>query len=493
MNGYEKFFGFTEPPFSLSVNTRFRFASASHDAALAQVTYALERREPVVVVTGDIGMGKTLLCRTVVERLPRKTFLSIINDPLLDRDELLKRILEDFGVISANGAEAVHTSRHELVHALEKFLGSLAQIDAHAVVIVDEAQHVQPDVLEQIRLLANIHDERGTLLQIVLVGQPDLQALLARPELQQLRQRVTRSVNLNALTDEEVRQYIAHRLVVAREAQTASLIPGAHDLARAIAEWDESHRPATFDEEAMTAVARQTRGVPRLVNLLCDRALETAYAQRSRTVQVQMVDTAADALHLSVPLTTAPPDALPGIDMAATNLPGGAPGRSHRRRYVAAAAVVVIAGGIVWLGGRTVGHIGDAGRRAVDGQPPQPLSRGNPPAPAPSVRPTPPAGAAPQPAEPPISPTATRQPPATVETAAGQGYEIVVASFHTEARATDVAAQLAAFGQRVRQRAIGGWQQVVAGPFPSKEAADEAQRDLERRGFTGTHVVRESR
>src|SRR5262245_64214822 len=117
-SGYEQFFGFSEPPFSLAVNTRFRFESVSHRAALAQVSYALERREPIVVVTGEIGMGKTLLCRTVVESLPRRTFLSVIDDPMLERDDLLKRILEDFGVISSAGAVVVQATRHELVHAL---------------------------------------------------------------------------------------------------------------------------------------------------------------------------------------------------------------------------------------------------------------------------------------------------------------------------------------------------------------------------------------
>src|SRR5579864_808279 len=294
-NGYEQFFGFTEPPFSLAANQRFRFASASHEAALSQVTYAVERREPVLVVTGDIGMGKTLLCRTVVERLPRKTFLSVIHDPLLGRDDFLKRILQDFGVISTGNPGALDPSRHELVHALERFLASLAPLEAHAVVIVDEAQHVQPEVLEQIRLVANVSDDRGTLLQIMLVGQPDLQTLLASPELLQLRQRVARFVSLDALTDAEVSQYISHRLVVACQTETDSSMPGAHDLARAIAEWD---LPVTFTPDAVETVSRLSHGVPRLVNLLCDRSLESAYAKHSTTVHASDINAAAAVLQL---------------------------------------------------------------------------------------------------------------------------------------------------------------------------------------------------
>src|SRR5690349_11309966 len=241
-HGYEQFFGFAEPPFSLSANPRFRFASAGHEEALSEVTYGLERREPIIVVTGDIGMGKTLLCRTVLERLPRKTFLSVITDPLLGRDDFLKRILEDFGIIAAERAATLEASRHDLTQAMETFLLSLAQLDAHAVVVIDEAQHLQPEVLEQIRLVANAQDTRGTLLQIVLVGQPSLRTLLEKSELRQVRQRVSRFVSVNALTDGEVRQYIAHRLTVARQPKANSGLAGANDLAREMARWNESRQ-----------------------------------------------------------------------------------------------------------------------------------------------------------------------------------------------------------------------------------------------------------
>src|SRR5580693_716891 len=119
--GYERFFGLNETPFSLAPNPRFLFESASHAAALAQVTYALERREPLVVITGEIGTGKTLLCRTVLQRLPFKTFLSVIEDPLLECDDLLKQLLQDFGVISKDRTKLAETSRHELVQALRAF------------------------------------------------------------------------------------------------------------------------------------------------------------------------------------------------------------------------------------------------------------------------------------------------------------------------------------------------------------------------------------
>src|SRR3954468_11061045 len=114
--GYEQFFGLTEPPFSLAPNPRYRFESASHTTALQQLAYAIDRREPLIVVTGEIGTGKTLLCRTVLQRLDRRTFVSVINDPLLDRDDLLKQMLQDFGIMSTDRAAMPATSRHDLVH-----------------------------------------------------------------------------------------------------------------------------------------------------------------------------------------------------------------------------------------------------------------------------------------------------------------------------------------------------------------------------------------
>ena len=172
VESYERFFGLNEPPFSLTPNPRFVYESASHAAALAQVAYSIERREPLVVITGEIGAGKTLLCRTVIQRIQRKTFLSVINDPQLERDDLLKQLLEDFGVISKDRRNLTQTSRHELFNTLQTFLGSLVPLQAHAVVVIDEAQHLQPDVLEQIRLLSNIDDARARCCRSSSSGRP---------------------------------------------------------------------------------------------------------------------------------------------------------------------------------------------------------------------------------------------------------------------------------------------------------------------------------
>jgi general secretion pathway protein A len=475
-NGYEQFFGFAEPPFSLSANPRFRFASAGHEQALAEVTYGLERREPVIVVTGDIGMGKTLLCRTVLQRLPRKTFLSVISDPLLGRDDFLKRILEDFGIIAAVNSATLQASRHDLTQAMATFLLSLAQLDAHAVVIIDEAQHLQPEVLEQIRLVANAHDTRGTLLQIVLVGQSSLQTLLGKPELRQVRQRVTRCVSVNALTDGEVKQYIAHRLAVARQPEAHSRLAGADVLAREIGRWNEARQPVTFSDQAIDAVARLSRGTPRVVNLLCDRALEAACADQSRTVDAEAIQGAARSLQLA--------DA--GAD---TNEPAPTSRASRTLRYAVGIAALVLVGAIVWLGSRELDRGGSV-RRLTSVITPSPPAAGTTPSPPAPV-------ASSFPAQIDAGPRASAErpnPSAAAATAeASDGFEIVVASFRTEGRATEVVEQLTNAGQSVRQRSIGGWQQVVAGPFALRTAAEDAQRLLERDGFAGTQIVSSAR
>src|SRR3954469_2242949 len=248
MVGYEQFFGLTDAPFSLAPNPRYLYESASHAAALQQLAYAIERREPLIVMTGEIGTGKTLLARTVVQRLGRQTFVSVINNPLLERDDLLRQMLQDFGVVSTDRSTAPAASRHDLVHALEDFLASLIQLNARAVVIVDEAQHVRPDVLEQIRLLANVDTPGGTMLQIILIGQLDLDALLARPDLRQVQQRVSRRIRLEPLDQTQVAFYIDHRLAVGRSVE--SQMPGAGDLARAMREWHEAAVAGTFTADA---------------------------------------------------------------------------------------------------------------------------------------------------------------------------------------------------------------------------------------------------
>jgi general secretion pathway protein A len=546
-----------ETPFSLAPDPRFLFASASHSAALAQVAYAIERREPLVVMTGEIGTvvmtgeigtGKTLLCRTVLQRLQRQTFLSIINDPLLERDDLLKQLLQDFGVISKDRTRLASTTRHELVRTLQAFLGSLTPIQAHAVVIVDEAQHLRPDVLEQIRLLSNIGDARGTLLQIILVGQTDLAPLLARPELRQLQQRVSRRFSLEALNRDEVEQYIKHRLALARDGKTPSHLPGATALTEELAAWAGQKQGVEFTPAAIHVVSELSGGVPRVINLLCDRSLEGAYASRLRIVDGPLIDAAAAALGIrrremtarpAHPDTTArvgdsgPAGSVEAVtrdepsarsaavvqpvdrDAAGLAAPARAAARSRLPKYAvltASAALVIVA---IAFGMRTT--------RPPEAQ--APSSAAAPSAVPPPGAPTTsrpaislpgislPAAPAPATSAPGRSDTPAPNfpgaagigtPPPAAGAAAPTGspiggtgggasnvgrFEIVVASFRTDARATSVAAEVAALGLPIGRRVADGWQQVVCGPFTSRPDAEQAQQRIHLAGLTGTLIV----
>jgi type II secretory pathway predicted ATPase ExeA/cell division septation protein DedD len=487
VKGYEAFFGFRDAPFSLAPNTRFLFDSASHAAARSQVAYALERREPVVVVTGAIGTGKTLLCRSVVERLERRTFLSIIHDPMLGQDELLKQMLQDFGVISKDRTKLTPTTRHDLTHALQEFLLSLVPLQAHAVLVIDEAQHVQPDVLEQVRLVANIQDEAGTMLQIILVGQPSLESLLSRPELGQMKQRVSRFCRLEPLGSLEVAQYINHRLAVARGSA-------------------QPQDGVSFAPEAITAIWRFSAGIPRVVNLLCDRALEAAYGEQARAIGAPLIEEAARELDLHEPAQpaprTMPPPVTPALSprpepVAAQDLQfafeaaSGEEQRPNRSTWLLAVAAVVVAAG-TWFGVRALFAPEQADTVAAARSPAAPRQPSVPPSPAPSVPAAAPAASptpAPLQALPPAPPAAAPVTPTAAPAPAGGSFEIVVASFRTVTRASAVAADLAALGQPVRQRESDGWQQVLAGPFASRSAAEQAQQRLDTAGYTGTKIV----
>jgi|KBSMisStaDraftv2_1062788.scaffolds.fasta_scaffold11467_3 type II secretory pathway predicted ATPase ExeA len=509
--GYETFFGLNESPFNLVPDPRFLFASSTHSAALAQVAYALERRDPLVVITGDIGTGKTLLCRTVLQRLPFKTFLSVINDPLLEADDLIKELLRDFGVIAKDPARFRGATRHQLVQTLHAFLSSLAPIQAHAVVMIDEAQHLRPDVLEQIRLLSNIDDSRGTILQIILVGQMDLEPLLSRPELRQLQQRVSRRFALDPLNKEEVQRYVEHRLELARQGEPAPAQTNG----------------VIFKPDAIEAVAEISAGVPRVINLLCDRSLELAFDAQVHTIDGARVHAAARGLGIEkdaaapVPRPTAPPaqviappkvaapqpaaEPVPAVvapavatpvvaapevfrkfepvdEMAAELLPAEPAATPRTTKLLLLVLLAVVLGAAAVFGYLRM-------QSPASEAPPPAAAAPRAPAPQPAPATSAPAAqSTPQPANagaPPVPPAG----PATEGPATAERFDIIVASFRTDARATLVAEQVTALGVAVRRRESDGWQQVIAGPFGSRAAAEEAQQRIHAAGLTGTQIA----
>jgi general secretion pathway protein A len=278
---YEEFYGFGEKPFSLTPDPKYLYKSESHANAFELLQYAIRRREGFVVVTGDIGTGKTTLCRAILEQLDRKTFTALVLNPFLSEEDLLRLILQDFGVVSREEIKRgwlAGVSKQELIDTLNDFLLSLQPLGAGALLIIDEAQNLPLQVLEQIRILSNLETHKEKLLQIVLVGQLNLKGLLRAPELRQLDQRVSIRYELKPLTREETAAYVAHRLTIAGGGAQVS-----------------------FTSKALERVHRFSGGIPRLINLICDRALLGGYSQRATRIVPQMVTNAAHGLDLSPP------------------------------------------------------------------------------------------------------------------------------------------------------------------------------------------------
>lgn len=270
----ERFYGLSEKPFALSADPRFFYHSRSHDAVNQQLLTAIRNREALVVLTGDLGMGKTILCRTVIEQLDRRTLISFVDNPFMSGDQLLRTVLEDFGVLSHDddpGAQGA--TGDELNAALRSFVASLVPLEASAVVIIDEAHKLPADVVERVRLLT---ESSGVpALNVVLVGQPSLAALLRRAEHKSLQQRVALSAVLGPLPADEVRAYVMHRLAVAGAAPDFQ-----------------------FEDAALARIGHLSHGVPRVVNLLCDRALARGFESGARAIDTALVEGAAEDLDL---------------------------------------------------------------------------------------------------------------------------------------------------------------------------------------------------
>jgi general secretion pathway protein A len=315
---YEEYYGFTEKPFSLTPDPKYLFKSASHASAFELLQYAVRRREGFVVITGDIGTGKTTLCRALLDQIDRKTFTALVLNPFVSDEDLLRLVLQEFGVVSREEirrGRLTRVSKQELIETLNEFLLSLQAIGARALLIIDEAQNLPLQVLEQIRILSNLETEKEKLLQIVLVGQSNLKDLLRRPELRQLDQRVSIRYDLAPLTAEETSAYVQHRLSVAGGGAAV-----------------------TFAPKALARVHRFSGGIPRLINLLCDRALLTAFSAHSNRIGAAAVNGAAASLELARPsrrrgrLRTWLAPFTAGVLLAAM-VGGGAAAMWHYRQY----------------------------------------------------------------------------------------------------------------------------------------------------------------
>ena len=264
---YVSFFGLRQAPFSIAPDPRYLYMSERHREALAHLLYGLGGGGGFVVLTGEIGAGKTTVCRCFLEQVPAGCAVAYIFNPKLTVIELLQSICDEFGV--AVQASATATVK-DYIDPLNRYLLAAHAAGRHTVLVIDEAQNLSADVLEQLRLLTNLETDERKLLQILLIGQPELRSLLARADLEQLAQRVIARYHLGPLNPSETSAYVAHRLAVAG-------LVGA----------------APFSAAALRRVQRLSRGVPRRINLLCDRALLGAYAQGRHGVDARTVSRAA--------------------------------------------------------------------------------------------------------------------------------------------------------------------------------------------------------
>ncbi|MEH6581755.1 MAG: AAA family ATPase [Halioglobus sp.] len=299
---YYQYFGLNEAPFSIAVNPRYLFMSARHRDALAHLLYGVGSGGGFILLTGEVGTGKTTINRCLLEQLPEDTDIAIILNPALNALELLATACDELGI----SYDPYNHSLKTLTDKLHAFLLANYARGRNTVLMIDEAQHLDFDVLEQIRLLTNLETNTRKLLQIILIGQPELVELLNKPELRQLNQRITARYNLEPLNQQETAAYIKHRLEV------AGLAPGLE----------------LFPAKVVRGIYKYTRGIPRLINVLCDRILLGTYGRNKKRADMAMLNLAAREVLGSEPTLAR---------------------RRTRKIVIVIAAIALLAEG-VWLG-----------------------------------------------------------------------------------------------------------------------------------------------
>ncbi len=330
---YETFYGLTEQPFALSTDPRFLFMSSSHERAYEDLVTGLRRDEGLLLLTGEAGTGKTTLCRAVIDALGERTFSCIVLNPYMTGAELLRQVLRDFGLVSRDELRSGALARADavqLMDTLEGFLLTVRSVDSRAILVVDEAQSLAPAVLDQVRLLTALEKHGKRLIQIILGAQPAILQTLKKDSMYALNERISRRVFLAPLTGTEIKAYIEHRLAVAG-----------------------GKGKVTFTDDAVSVVTALARGLPRRVNLLCDRALQVGLAERVAVIGPEIVSRAAQSLSGGAGSGSAPPRSQRPDDDApvvVTTLPDRSAGRRRRRLMVAAAgtSMLLAAGGLAY-------------------------------------------------------------------------------------------------------------------------------------------------
>ena len=262
---YLEYFKLNEAPFALTPNPRYLFMSELHREGLAHLLYGVKQPSGFVQLTGEVGSGKTTLCRCLIDQLPPDTDVALILNPRLTALELLATVCDELGIAYPSETNSIKI----LIDALNNHLLETHARNRRTVLIIDEAQNLESDVLEQIRLLTNLETSQEKLLQIILLGQPELLSLLRRKNLRQLSQRITARYHLNPMSRNETHSYIKHRLFVA------------------------GRREPLFTPRALNCVYRKSGGIPRIINIICDRALLGAYARDEHMIDARVIRKAA--------------------------------------------------------------------------------------------------------------------------------------------------------------------------------------------------------
>ena len=264
---YLQFYGLREPPFSPTPDPKFLFQSSRHREALAQLIYGVRERKGFIVLTGEIGTGKTTLLRTLLSRLDADTHVAYIHNSALEIEGLLEYMLQDWGV------KSTATTHAQRLFELNEFLIDQHRQGLSPVLVIDEAQNLSLATLEAVRLLSNFETSSQKLMQILLVGQPELRDKLNTPELRQLKQRIGLRCHIGPLSPEETRLYIRHRLRIA----------GASDA-------------GIFTDAAIQRITEYSEGIPRVVNIVCDHCLLSGFADSKRRIDAGVVDEAVEYL-----------------------------------------------------------------------------------------------------------------------------------------------------------------------------------------------------